>query len=484
MKFTRRDSATFFTSSLLIGILTDMLVRKDIFGLNFFIWTFIWVSVMLLAAFLKRHLSPRFILFAFLALLNSFIVYVRIEPVVQVWSVVITLVSLLIMTGSLFAENFLRLGITNRVIEFITSVPVAVKEDGKTMYAALTNKSNRKAVKISSGLVIAIILALVFIGLFSGSDTVFRHQFSFLGNFLSSFGRLLGHYNVGRIFTIIFWTMLAGTGLLTLAGKDTPARELTMPAKKFFSRNDTNIILGTLCAVFGLFIIIQVKYLFAGSTLPDGLTYADYARRGYGELLLATALASAVVYAAMAFTKEKAHAKTTRILSNLLVILNGIVVFSAWKRLSLYESAYGWTMTRFVARLGLVCILSGSVLLLFWVNQRISTRRFFGYSWYAFAGVLMIAALLNPIGIITQKNISERSGRDAKLDTEFIYLLSADSYPALCKYAPTLKSKYLDEYQALQNLAPNVNPFVVSKGLSAHRTTDKAFVDKYTKCLK
>ncbi|MDB5182577.1 MAG: conserved rane protein of unknown function [Candidatus Saccharibacteria bacterium] len=485
MKFTRRDSATFFTSSLLIGILTDMLIRQRIFGLNFFVWTVAWTGIMLLAAIMKRHISRRFLLFSGFALLNSFLVYVRIEPVVQAWSVVITLVSLTLMTGALFAENFLNLGITNRAIEFISSIPGVIKSDAKLMYRLLNNRSeSHKKTRINVGIIVAVILGLIFIGLFSGSDAVFRHQFSFIGTFFSSIGNWLSHYNLARVFSIIFWSGVAGAGLLTLAGKDSPAKELVMPAKKYFSRNDTVIILSTLTAVFGFFILIQIKYLFAGGTLPDGLTYANYARRGYGELLLATMLASAVIYAAIAFTREKAHTLTARILSNVLVVLNGIVVLSAWKRLSLYESAYGWTMTRFIARLGLICILLGSILLLFWVNKKISARRLFGFSWYAVAGVLMIAALLNPVGIITQKNISERPQRETKLDTEFIRGLSADSYPALCKYAATLKNKYPGEYNSLQNLAPNVNQFVVSKGLSAHRTTAKAYIDKYSNCLE
>jgi len=443
----------------------------------------------------KKALSARFVLFACLAIFNSLFVYIRVEPVVQVWSVMITLVSILLMAGMLFAENFLKLTIFNRVIEFLTGVTSSVTASGKIMYKALVNKSeNSKNVRISAGIVIAVILALVFIGLFSGSDAVFRHQFSFLGNFLTHIGNILKRYNLGRVFSIIFWSFVSAAGLLTLIGKDVPAKELTMPGKKFFSKNDTSIILATLCAVFGLFIIIQIKYLFAGSVLPDNLTYADYARRGYGELLLANILASGVIYAAVAFTKDAVRTKLARILSNVLVILNGIVVFSAWKRLSLYESAYGWTMTRFVARLGLICIMLGSVLLLFWVNQRISSKRLFGYAWYGLTAVLMIAALLNPIGIITQKNISERSQREVSLDTVFLRQLSADSYPALCKYAPTLKSHYANEYAQLLDSKEQTtlfSPEMVknelhssNRGLSAHYTLTEKFKKNTYNCLK
>jgi hypothetical protein len=485
MKFTRRDSATFFTSSLLIGTLTDVFVRQDLFGLNFLLWSLLWVSVMLIAAFLNKLLYPRFILFAVLAILNATLVYIRAEPVVQAWSSIITLISLLLMAGMLYADNFLKLPILNRMLEYLTGVLVHIKNRGKVMYALLVNKTdNSKTFKISSGLIIAFMLCLIFIGLFSATDAVFRQQFSFVGDFFSYIGEWLQKYNSGRIFTVIFWTMVSGAVLLILTGRDTSAKLINTPERKYFTKNDTSMILGAVCAIFALFSIIQLRYLFAGSSLPNNMTYAYYARRGYGELLLATMLASAVIYSSIAYTKEKAHTKLARVLSNVLVILNGFVILSAWKRLGLYEGAYGWTMTRFVARLGLICILLGSVLLLFWVNKRISTQKLFGFGWYAIASVLVIAALLNPIGIITHKNITERSQRDIPLDTFFVSQLSADSYPALCKYAPSLKAKYPKEYEALQNVAPNFNKLKKSRGLSAHHTANKAFIDKYNKCLK
>ena len=48
--------------------------------------------------------------------------------------------------------------------------------------------------------------------------------------------------------------------------------------------------------MFAVFVFVQLRFLFGGATLPDGITYADYARSGYGQLLLLAVLASGVVY--------------------------------------------------------------------------------------------------------------------------------------------------------------------------------------------
>ena len=490
MKFTSRNSITFFASTLLIGLITDILLRQPIFGLNFLVLTVIWIAIMLHVVKVKKNSKLRFYIFLSFAVLNTFVVYLRIEPVVQIWSVIITLIALSFMAGMLYADNFMQLTITNRIIESLTGMTSLVKADAKKMSAVLSNKNvNAKQIHISNGVVIAIILGLVFIGLFSSSDTVFQSQFKFIGDAFRSVADWLGQFNIGRIISTIFWAVISGVILLVIISRRSHVKPLVLASRKIYSKNDTTIILSTLSAIFSIFIIIQIKYLFAGGNLPGNLSYADYARKGYGELLLATMLASAVIYSTLAYVKDTSRNIYNTILSNLLVVLNSIVVFSAWRRLSLYESAYGWTMTRFVARLGLICILLGSILLLAWVNKRLTSKQLFGYCWYVVAVVLTAAALLNPIGIITQKNLVERSSREVKLDIDFLNQLSADSLPALCKYAPSLKTNYPDEYKALQTIKSQGNkvyfpPNEINNGLSAHNTSTKNFKQTYYACLK
>ncbi len=502
MELNRRNAIIFLAASLVIGGITDTLARQNIFGINFSIWSVLWVAVLLPMGYVKKRLSTRLFLFGSFVILNGLLVYKRAEPVVQTWSVFIALVSLVLMLGILYADNFMQLSIVGRVRECMSGVLNTINTNAKTLFRALSGKSKQaKPVRVSSGIIIAIIVGLIFIGLFSGSDAVFQHKFAFIGDALRGLNDWLGQYDVGRVVSIAFWVTLSGAALLVMIGRSSPVKEASWHYKKFLSKNDVSIILGTLCVVFGLFILIQVKYLFAGSQLPNGLNYADYARRGYGELLRATVLASAVIYFTVAGTKDAVQTRLRSILPSVLVVLNGIVVLSAWKRLSLYESAYGWTMARFVARLGLICILLGSILLLLWVNRLISARRLFGYSWYVVAIVLMIAAILNPIGIITERNITERSNREVPIDYAYLNHLSADSYPAVCKYAHLLKAKNPAEYELLRRKQDgsivaqpaDVSTFSASyflypnqsnHGLSRSYTLSDKFKQRYYGCLK
>ena len=54
--------------------------------------------------------------------------------------------------------------------------------------------------------------------------------------------------------------------------------------------------------VYVLFIAVQFKYFFSG-TLEDGFTYAEYARRGFFELLFVTLINLSISIAVITLTK-------------------------------------------------------------------------------------------------------------------------------------------------------------------------------------
>jgi hypothetical protein len=100
--------------------------------------------------------------------------------------------------------------------------------------------------------------------------------------------------------------------------------------------------------LFAVFVVLQLAYLFGGrDTLSlAGLTYAEYARRGFFELVLVALLAGMLVV-----TLDTIAAKRSRLLlgaSLALLGLTAVVLLSALLRLRLYQEAYGWTELRFV----------------------------------------------------------------------------------------------------------------------------------------
>jgi hypothetical protein len=480
MKLRRETALKIILAGLLLGLATDTLARQPILGLNFVLFTVMWVSLCLLAAFGQGRALRQPGIYAVLALANAGMVCWRAAPLVQFWSVVITLVSLGLLAAATCIDNYPSLPLISRIPVILSRFKETLSGASKVLSEGL-GQHPAKTRQLNRGVVGAVILAVVFIALFASADQVLGQSFNWLGNALDSLGDFLGGYDVGRFITSSFCAVMSVAALLLLLHRK-PAQGSPKTLKQSLVLQDAHTMLWTLIAIFVIFVALQLRYLFAGGALPDGLTYATYAHRGYGQLLVATLLASAVVKYVVSALKVTPQTRT-KALATALVVLNGVVVLSAWKRLSLYEATYGWTLTRFVARLGLICILLGSVALVVWLWSKLNSRQLYASGWYILVGVLMCAAVLNPEGIIARKNITESHEHTVALDTRYLAGLSADSRPAICRYAGTLREK---QPQTYRNLAGDLHMFrgVHNHGLSRHHTGTKAFTDRYTNCLR
>ena len=114
-------------------------------------------------------------------------------------------------------------------------------------------------------------------------------------------------------------------------------------------------------AIFGLFVVLQAAYLFGGlDTLAlSGMTYSEYARRGFFELVAVAVLSGVVVLALDAIVVERS--REFRLAAAGLVALTGVVLLSAIVRLGLYQQAYGWTELRFFTLAGISWLAVGVV---------------------------------------------------------------------------------------------------------------------------
>ena len=86
--------------------------------------------------------------------------------------------------------------------------------------------------------------------------------------------------------------------------------------------------------VYILFIAVQFKYFFSG-TLEDGFTYAEYARRGFFELLFVTLINLSITIAVITLTKTiyGPLKKAIRLAMTVLVLSSGVLLVSAIMRI-------------------------------------------------------------------------------------------------------------------------------------------------------
>jgi hypothetical protein len=169
----------------------------------------------------------------------------------------------------------------------------------------------------------------------------------------------------------------------------------------------------------------------------EGLTYADYARSGFWQLLAAAGLSGLLLWGAWAAGGHRdEHRWSFTALATALVGLNGVVLASALSRLSLYERAYGFTWPRLIGHAGVLVV--GTLLVCGAVA--IIMRR---VSWLPTAAlVVLFAALIgmnvvDPDRFIAEHNI-ERWRSTGRIDPVELAGLSADAAPSLVTVLPEL----------------------------------------------
>lgn len=187
-------------------------------------------------------------------------------------------------------------------------------------------------------------------------------------------------------------------------------------------------------ALFAGFVAVQATVLFGGGEhvlATAGLTYAQYARSGFWQLLVLTGLTLIVVVVAAQIAPRTAVTDRVllRTLLGLLSALALVIVASALSRMAAYEQAYGFTRQRLLVTacelwLGLVFLLilvAGIRLRGRWVPQA------------AFAvavAALLGLAILNPDAFIARQNVA-RFAETGRIDVDYLATLSADAVPAL-----------------------------------------------------
>lgn len=199
-----------------------------------------------------------------------------------------------------------------------------------------------------------------------------------------------------------------------------------------------------LVAVFSLFVGIQATVLFAGRDHvldTAGLTYAEYARSGYWQLLAVAALTFAVV----GLTVALADAPTARLrrirraLLGTLVLLTLVVLASALHRLHVYQDALGATPLRLYVEASLLWFGALFVLVLA-AGAHPAARRHLRRAVMTVTALGLLAfALSNPDGRVAAHNI-ERWRETGRLDLETLGRLSADAVPALGQLPPALRA--------------------------------------------
>jgi hypothetical protein len=241
---------------------------------------------------------------------------------------------------------------------------------------------------------------------------------------------------------LLFFILLLS---VTLGANIISARQMAVKLPQFplLSRSYTvglteqRMVLWSAAAVIWLFVVLQIVYLFQPPpvALNSGVTFAEFARQGFGELSLAATLVGAIIllleYTRPVELSERDRMMFVRLELGLLLALE-LVLFSAFRRVMLYEDAYGFTTARLFAQAYMVVMSLSLIALAIEVARgSISSSISFGRR-VAEIGLSVFTVLVfwNHEAWIVNKNI-DRAAQTGKFDLAYARRLSGDAVPTL-----------------------------------------------------
>jgi hypothetical protein len=225
----------------------------------------------------------------------------------------------------------------------------------------------------------------------------------------------------------------AGWLRAALVGDEALMARVRLPSPRLRAA-DVTVALWLLNLLFLAFVVVQLRYLFGGADVvlrTAGLSYAEYARRGFFELVACTALVVPILLladggAAPATTRSRDLLRGTMLL--LVLLLFGVLASAAY-RIRLYQAAYGLTEARLFASVVIVWLTG----VLAWLVLTVLRGRRERFLWGSVVGGLAcVAALiaLDPHARIARVNVA-RAAAGLAVDGEYLQQLSADAVPAL-----------------------------------------------------
>ncbi|MCP5099580.1 MAG: DUF4173 domain-containing protein [Chloroflexi bacterium] len=185
------------------------------------------------------------------------------------------------------------------------------------------------------------------------------------------------------------------------------------------------------------FVSVQFTYLFGGNANIDatGYTFSDYARRGFFELVVVAILSLAMIlgFNWLTMRRNKRQIRWFNGLSSIMIGFVLVMLLSAFQRMRLYESTYGYTELRLIVTVFMIWL--AALLVWFLVTQWRRPDRFaIGFIGMAI-GFLVTLNLINPDLFIANQNLA-RYQASGSMDVAYLTTLSDDAVPALLSALP------------------------------------------------
>jgi len=457
--------------AVILGMLVDYLFYGKPVGVSFFVFILILIifSLILTKKFQQKLFKTQYLLLI-PAVLFSAMIFCRSSSFLTFFNILFSLF-LISLFFTLFSEkNLLDFNLSKylisplsfilnsfekstRVIDKIINQSQAVRRFGSPEF--------KSAIR---GIIISIPVLAIFIWLLSSADIVFQKYLDRLlviNIDLEIVLRILIVSSASCLFIGIFAKAFGPF-------RDKSENSLTKNNQtKFLDSIESSMVLGSVGLLFLVFIIFQFFYLFGAKEyvwgIEEYITYSEYAKKGFGELIAVSIISFLLIYAIDKFGKREklGQKKLFKILSNVLVFEIFAIMASAFSRLSLYIDGYGYTFSRLMAFAFLIGL--GFIFLILLCKILLEKKEsLFLYSAFWLTILFFIGInILNPDAFIAKENIQKYIQKNQQwkgLDIRYLTRLSDDAVPEIVKIFNT----NIDEDKKARiafELSSRYNPF-------------------------
>jgi hypothetical protein len=240
-------------------------------------------------------------------------------------------------------------------------------------------------------------------------------------------------------FLALLMIVLGAYGYASIDSGSSAATEGKAP-DRWLGSTERVILLAGIAVLFWLFLAIQLGYLFGNlpQVAASGVTFAEFARRGFGELSVVASASALLIVVSERYGNDDGRKRILRLLTFAVIAAVLLLLGSAFRRVWLYEAAYGFTTARLYAQVYMGAVAVGLAMLWFEVAGDFDTGRLFRRA-AAAATILFIGLIYwNHEGWIASQNM-DRFASTGKLDVAYLtQALSPDAIPAIVARLPSL----------------------------------------------
>ncbi len=424
-----RTSHAVFLSGILAALLGDLLFQDSHLGVNLVLWVAPLLAVGLALYYSSGGRHRRLHWLAALLLFFALCLAWRASPFLRFWNVVA------LLAKAVLTVTALRCSLANAWLpDYLKGAACLASRIGWGAIEAVAALGSRggdpsvgsRSRKIAVGLVLAVPVFVVFGSLLAEADPLFERFMDDLFSWRPS--QLVEH---AALILVLGWISLGWLRLMIAPPRPAEGGQWRLPI--VFGPVEVGIPLGVLALLLAAFVGLQARYLFGGEEVlrSTGLTYAQFARRGFFELVTVATLVVPLLYAAQWVLDRSVRGavRSFRASVSVLGALVALVMVSALGRMRLYVEAYGLTEQRLYAAAFMIWI--GAVLGWFVVTElRGQQGRFITGAMAAGFAVLVVLNFLNPDGLVAKVNL-ERASSGRALDAEYLGRLSLDAVPVV-----------------------------------------------------